>query len=281
MEDYERVLLVKSDVFIYKIPPKTTNRAHRAADWKLDAPDWTGRLRLVAKGKECILKLEDKMSGELFGKSPIDKYPGVAVEAVSDSSRYFVIRLQDDNGRNAFIGIGFSDRGDSFDLNVALQDHFKALEIEEKIEKEPEDSQPKLDLGFKEGQTIKVNLNIKKSGSNSSSNRPRVKSAATALGSGGILLPPPPGAAKGGPTKSSPNTTTSTSTAKANPVTNNTKQENDLLLDINALSIGSINTTESTTNTNINNNDLFGDFESITTTSNKSNVNTTSWDQFS
>ena len=97
----------------------------RAADWSLDQPSWTGRLRLVAKGKDCIIKLEDKITGELFAKSPIDKYPGLAVESVSDSSRYFVIRLQDDSGRNAFIGIGFADRSDSFDLNVALQDHFK------------------------------------------------------------------------------------------------------------------------------------------------------------
>ncbi len=36
----------------------------RAADWKLDAPDWTGRLRVVAKGKDITLKLEDKISGE-------------------------------------------------------------------------------------------------------------------------------------------------------------------------------------------------------------------------
>lgn len=50
--------------------------------------------------------------GELFAKCPVDKYPGVAVEAVTDSSRYFVIRLLDDDGRNAFIGMGFADRYD-------------------------------------------------------------------------------------------------------------------------------------------------------------------------
>lgn len=35
----------------------------RASDWKLDAPDWTGRLRVVAKGKDLTIKLEDKNSG--------------------------------------------------------------------------------------------------------------------------------------------------------------------------------------------------------------------------
>lgn len=91
-------------------------------------------------------------AGELFAQAPVKEYPGIAVETVSDSSRYFVLRIQDDSGegvnmsvlylsffpvrkrhmraclsagRSAFIGVGFGDRGDAFDFNVALQDHFK------------------------------------------------------------------------------------------------------------------------------------------------------------
>ena len=80
-----------------------------------------------------------------------------------------MIKIVDDNGRSAFIGIGFSDRSDSFDLNVALQDHFKGVTKEAEIAKvclrrifhpisfqEDVGSKPQLDLAFKEGQTIKV-----------------------------------------------------------------------------------------------------------------------------
>lgn len=67
--------------------------------------------------------------GELFAACPIDSYPSTAVENVSDSARYFVLRIKDESGRTAFIGIGFVDRSDSFDFNVALQDHFKFVYI--------------------------------------------------------------------------------------------------------------------------------------------------------
>ncbi|XP_039296424.1 NECAP-like protein CG9132 [Nilaparvata lugens] len=195
METYESVLLVKSEVFVFKIPPRTTNRAYRAADWNLEEPQWTGRMRLVAKGKECVLKLEDKTSGELFAKCPIPDYPGPAVEAVSDSSRYFVLRIQDDNGRNAFIGVGFQDRSDSFDLNVALQDHFKWVKKSAEIEKEKEEPKQQLDLRFKEGETIKINMKItKKDGSEVSSSKP--KAAARPGGAAQGFLPPPPGGLK-------------------------------------------------------------------------------------
>uniref|UniRef100_UPI00358E22BE adaptin ear-binding coat-associated protein 1-like n=1 Tax=Myxine glutinosa TaxID=7769 RepID=UPI00358E22BE len=187
---YESVLCVKTEVLVYRIPPRASNRGYRAADWKLDRPDWTGRMRITSKGKVAYIKLEDKTSGELFAQAPVDQYPGITIESVTDSSRYFVIRIQDDNGRSAFIGIGFADRGDAFDFNVSLQDHFKWVKQELEMSREAQhpDTGPKLDLGFKEGQTIKLNIGniMKKDGGTPA--KPRA-SAAGPIG----LLPPPPG----------------------------------------------------------------------------------------
>lgn len=183
---YESVVLIKQEVFVYKIPPRSTNRGYRAADWNLNEPTWNGRMRMVASGSALNIKLEDKVNGQLFANCPVEAYPGVAIEPVSDSSRYFVLRIQDDNGRSAFIGIGFGDRSDSFDFNVALQDHFKYLKNQEQIEKEKVEPKPQLDLSFKEGETIKINMKITKKDGGEVSSRTAKK------GAGLGILPPPP-----------------------------------------------------------------------------------------
>lgn len=232
--EYERVLLVKQEVFVYRIPPRSTSRGYRASDWKLDAPDWTGRLRVVAKEKECVLKLEDKNTGELFASCPVDKYPGVAIEAVLDSSRYFVLRIQDGNGRSAFIGIGFADRSDSFDLNVALQDHFKWLQKSEELENPAPDTTPPLDLSFKEGETITINMNITKKGGSA---RQRQKPG-NSTGSG--LLPPPPGGIRIPPPSGAKTPSSPKLMSPVNPVTSTSTKDSEnssassLLLDLDA-----------------------------------------------
>lgn len=222
---YESVLCMKQEVFVYRVPARTTNRGYRAAEWKLDEPDWTGRLKVVSKNRDLCIKLEDKTTGELFAQCPVESYPSAAVEQVLDSSRYFVVRIRDETGRNAFIGLGFADRGDSFDLLVAIQDHFKQVKREESAEQEMtsgvgslalNDPGPKLDLGFKEGQTIKLNFATKKTGENMSSpstTKPRQKPE----GQGGILLPPPPGGIKiPGPPRISPAAPASSPATSAN-----------------------------------------------------------------
>jgi hypothetical protein len=55
-------------------------------------------------------------------------YPGQTVKGVSDSYRYFVVQVKDDaTGCTAFVGTCFVNQADSFNFNLALQDHFKCL----------------------------------------------------------------------------------------------------------------------------------------------------------
>ncbi|CAB4064960.1 NECAP1_2 [Lepeophtheirus salmonis] len=180
-----RVILTKNEAFAYKLPPgqntgKDTN--WKANSWNLSKPDWTGKLKLVTgSDKSCYIKLES--AGSIYAECQVDNYPGPAVTTVSDSSRYFVIQMKN----KEYLGLGFADRSDSFDLNVALQSHFKGILVEEAIEKESnEPPKEKLDLSLKEGQTIKVNINIPKKSTRNRSKSPSVT---------GRGLPPPNAAA--------------------------------------------------------------------------------------
>lgn len=94
---------------------------------------WKGRLRVMEIGSDlptkCLINLEDKDSGELFAQSPYQptkQNPHGGCEAVLDSSRYFVLTVVDQqSGQKAYIGMGFPERTESFDFNVALQgEHF-------------------------------------------------------------------------------------------------------------------------------------------------------------
>jgi len=55
------------------------------------------------------------MGALVFAKADYDP-ERPSVEAVLDSSRYFVIRVED-SGRKAYIGMGFAERTDSFDFS--------------------------------------------------------------------------------------------------------------------------------------------------------------------
>ncbi|CAK7310466.1 Adaptin ear-binding coat-associated protein 2 [Vulpes lagopus] len=83
----ESVLCVKPEGHVYRIPPPATHCGHRAAEWQLDQPSGSGRLRVAAKGQVAYIKLEDGTSGELFAQAPVDQFPRTEVESVTDSSR--------------------------------------------------------------------------------------------------------------------------------------------------------------------------------------------------
>jgi len=228
MDELERCILVKSEVFIYKIPPRQSARGYRAADWNLSNPDWTGRMRVMEKGGVVTLKLEDRGSNDLFAACPVETYPGPALEAVTESSRYFVIRIVNEvSKQSAYIGLGFSDRSDSFDLNVALQDYFKGIRKEVEIKKEDDAPKVHLDLAFKEGQTIKVNIRDV----NKDKDKPTKPKSRNVLS--GSLLPPPPSVGSILP----PPVTSVTAGPPSNPSTPSSNI--DLLADFDTLSVGS------------------------------------------
>ena len=62
--------------------------------------------------------LQDTTSGELFA-SVTYASPWTAIEPVLDSSRYFVLRVEGDGGKRAYIGMGFEERGEAFDFQVS------------------------------------------------------------------------------------------------------------------------------------------------------------------
>ncbi|KJE89453.1 adaptin ear-binding coat-associated protein 2 [Capsaspora owczarzaki ATCC 30864] len=189
--EFETTVMQKQECFVYRLPPRPSNRGFRAADWDLEHPIWSGRIKVVTQGDTITIKLEDKSTGELFAPCPVDAFPGTAVEAVIDSSRYFVLRIVDPSGRHAFIGLGFADRGDSFDLQVALQDHFKFLHSSREIEKQAAmakaNPQPSLDLGFKAGEKLHINFG-KKTGIEAG----HASSASANSNASSFILPPPP-----------------------------------------------------------------------------------------
>jgi len=167
-------------VFVFDIPkPSAGTLGYRAADWPKSAI-WTGRLRVMSKGEKLFILLEHTDKEGLFASCPVNG-PNV-VEKVTDSSRYFALRISDGKGRHAVVGLGFQEREQAFDFKVAMQD----FENRNKVPDEKSSLGPSQDFSLPQGTKIHVSLPGQKGGGGEPKH-------AVEGGGAGLSLPPPPG----------------------------------------------------------------------------------------
>eukprot|EP00941_MAST-03F_sp_MAST-3F-sp1_P004142 g4142.t1 len=234
-EFVERVLWSTSECFVYRVPTRSSAlERYRADTWGLDKPLLTARLSVVEKGSLCTVKLwndENPDKPKLVCAAPIcieEEGPksklDFFVEAVADSSRYFVLRIEDKKtSRTALIGIGFRARDSAFSFQQSIQESIrfakrqsKAMELQAALEKEVEEDGsmkpfvPSNKFALKEGQNVKVNIGISVE-KKKKKKKKKKKAKGSLLGSnGGLLAPPPP----------PPSTSTTTTTPDTNEETN-------------------------------------------------------------
>eukprot|EP00927_Polykrikos_kofoidii_P078555 TRINITY_DN7536_c0_g1_i1.p1 TRINITY_DN7536_c0_g1~~TRINITY_DN7536_c0_g1_i1.p1 ORF type:complete len:380 (-),score=77.50 TRINITY_DN7536_c0_g1_i1:205-1239(-) len=188
-DDVEFTLLNLREISVFRIPPASSSSGHKAEDWKQCI--WRGRCRLCGKGKDLFIKMVDATSNELFAQCTIplgehEKY----VERVTDSSRYFVLKIQN-GSRHAFIGVGFQERNDAFDFNCSLADFKKTWVDRDEVSDAPQEQQPARDLSLKEGQKIQIKLKGLTGRTSSSRSSDTQNNGSGPIGFG--ALAPPPG----------------------------------------------------------------------------------------
>ncbi|KAG8477183.1 hypothetical protein CXB51_030962 [Gossypium anomalum] len=104
-EALEIVLFQVSECYVYLIPPRKTAASYRADEWNVNKWAWEGTLKVISKGEECIIRLEDKNTGELYARAFLRDEEPHPVESVIDSNiLFFGLRriLHPKERRNSF-----------------------------------------------------------------------------------------------------------------------------------------------------------------------------------
>ena len=71
-EHVERTLTILPEIHVYSLPPRPSAGGWKCQDWPKTNHIFTGRVRVTAKGANCVIKLEDPTTGGLFAQCPLD-----------------------------------------------------------------------------------------------------------------------------------------------------------------------------------------------------------------
>ncbi|CAI7777713.1 unnamed protein product [Closterium sp. NIES-53] len=189
VEQTEVVLFHLKECYVYKIPPRKTAASYRADEWDINRWAWEGAISVVSRGDHCSIRLLDAATGDLFAHAPVRPNHPLPLEAVIDSSRFFVLRIEDSSPpppsasaasaasassskggkpaaaaapvvRHAFIGLGFRERTAAYDFQAAVYDHVQYVQKQQEARRmgRTYDSRPAADYRLKDGQTLHLDL---------------------------------------------------------------------------------------------------------------------------
>ncbi len=148
-EIIQRTRLKIPNAHVFKLPPKPTGGGWRGADWSDKI--WQGTLKVVERssssggesnGTTAVLLVDADEERNVFAVCPIRHHAlndrnysrsSNGVDRCVDSSRYFVLRIQNAEGRHTYIGLAFNERNDAFDFNTALEDSRREKEVERRL----------------------------------------------------------------------------------------------------------------------------------------------------
>lgn len=111
--------------------------------------------------------------GSIFACCPVPHRWEEAIQKCVDSSRGFAVRLQNPNGKFAWVGLAFRDRNDAFDFNVCFSDFEQKRELEINPNKFAKDFENMQDFSIKDGQKLVLSFGDQKSDNKAAGQKPK------------------------------------------------------------------------------------------------------------
>ena len=128
VEETTRTLTKIDKCFTFKVPSR--GPSGYSANLLKENPMGNYGLEIISKGKEAVIMLK-KPDGSVYCMSPIKPNGAECYEKSFDSSRYFVLRLEDPRtGKTGSIGVGFNKREEALEFKVTIQDFLVRVQRE-------------------------------------------------------------------------------------------------------------------------------------------------------
>lgn len=178
--------------FCFKVPP----RGPQGYSAKLlkENPAGSYMLEIISKGKEAVILLKQRVPPhKTFCMSPIRPGGADCYEKAFDSSRYFVLRIEDPRSKKtASIGIGFNEREQALNFKVSVQDFLEGVKREEENAQAVSTHVDTGNFALADGAKIKINVKSKKK-KKKKDKKKKDKEGSTGSSSISLSAPPPSG----------------------------------------------------------------------------------------